>query len=202
MEQERARVAQDLHDELGSDLTEITMLIARTRAGTIPDEKRGRYLEQIGDKARQMVTALDEIVWAMNPRHDSLSSIVSYFCLYAEKFLGLANITWKLERGSDLPDLAMDSRHRHQLFLAFKEALTNVVRHSKATEVRLGFALRDGHVQLSITDNGRGFSAAVPADGMDGVENMRSRIAKLGGRFEIGSDTGRGTEVKFLVPVK
>jgi signal transduction histidine kinase len=202
MEQERARVAQDLHDELGSDLTEISMLIARTRANATPDEKRGRYLEQIGGKARQMVTALDEIVWAMNPRHDSLESIVSYFCLYAEKFLGLGNIAWKLERGSDLPDLAMDSRHRHQLFLAFKEALTNVVRHSQATEVRLGFALQDGHVQLSVADNGRGFPAGAPSEDMDGVENMRSRIVKLGGRFEIVSEAQRGTAVKFYVPVK
>jgi signal transduction histidine kinase len=201
MEQERARVAQDLHDELGSGLTEISMLVARTRAATTPGEKRGRYLEQVGDKARQMVTALDEIVWAMNPRHDSLASMVSYFCLYAEKFLQLANIAWRLEGASELPDRAMDSRHRHQLFLAFKEALTNVVRHSQATEVRLGFALEHGQLRLTLADNGCGFPAAAPAAGMDGVANMRSRIGKLGGRFEIASQAGQGTVVKFFVPV-
>ncbi len=88
MEQERARIAQDLHDELGSGLTEISMLGARARSASAPVEKRGRYLEQMGEKARQMVTALDEIVWAMNPTHDSLASMVSYFSLYADRFLG------------------------------------------------------------------------------------------------------------------
>src|SRR5208337_1903593 len=97
MEQERARIAQDLHDELGSSLTEITMLGVRARSASTLPETRGKYLEQMGDKARQMVTALDEIVWAMNPTHDSLASMVSYFSLYAERFLGLANIAWRLE---------------------------------------------------------------------------------------------------------
>ena len=97
MEQERARIAQDLHDELGSGITEISMLAARAGSASAPDEKRARYLEQMGDKAREMVTALDEIVWAMNPKHDSLVSLVSYFCLYADRFLGLANIAWRLE---------------------------------------------------------------------------------------------------------
>ena len=130
MEQERARIAQDLHDELGSGLTEISMLGARARSASVPPETRGSYLEQMSDKARQMVTALDEIVWAMNPTHDSLASMVSYFSLYAERFLGLANIAWRLEGPFESDDHAVDSRHRHQLFLAFKEALTNIVRHS------------------------------------------------------------------------
>ena len=97
MEQERARIAQDLHDELGSGITEISMLAARARSATAPDERRNHYLEQAREKAREMVTALDEIVWAMNPKHDSLASLVSYFCLYADRFLGLANIAWRLE---------------------------------------------------------------------------------------------------------
>jgi len=88
MEQERARIAQDLHDELGSGLTEITMLGARARSAAAPLETRGGYLEQMGEKARQMVTILDEIVWAMNPTHDSLASMVSYFSLYAEALFG------------------------------------------------------------------------------------------------------------------
>src|SRR5277367_5924499 len=103
-----------------------------------------------------MVMALDEIVWAMNPTHDSLASIVSYFSLYAERFLGLANITWRLEGPFGLDDHAVDSRHRHQLFLAFKEALTNVVHHSGATEVRLSIQVERGRVRLTVADNGRG----------------------------------------------
>jgi signal transduction histidine kinase len=200
MEQERARIAQDLHDELGSGLTEISMLGVRAKSASVPDEKRNRHLEQVGAKAREMVAALDEIVWAMNPRHDSLASLVSYFCLYADRFLGLANIAWRLEESSGSTDHAVDSRHRHQLFLAFKEALTNVVRHSGATEVRLKIQLDDGQVRLTISDNGRGLPPDARTEEMDGVANMKARLEKLGGRFEMASEAGRGTILRFYLP--
>ena len=200
MEQERARVAQDLHDELGSSLTEISMLAARADAPTTADERRKTYLEQIRGKAREIVAALDEIVWAMNPRHDSMASLVSYFSLYTDRFLGLAGIAWRPEENGSRLEAAVDSRSRHQLFLAYKEALTNVVRHSGATEVRLHFALEKGEVRLTVADNGRGLPGAPRADEMDGVANMRSRMEKLGGHFEITSRPGAGTELVLSVP--
>jgi len=201
MEQERARIAQDLHDDLGSGLTEITMLGVRARSASVPLETRSSYLEQMSDKARQMVMALDEIVWAMNPTHDSLASMVSYFSLYAERFLGLANIAWRLEGPFKTDDHAVDSRHRHQLFLAFKEALTNIVRHSGATEVRLNIQAEQGQISLTIADNGRGWTEAGQTEGMDGVANMRARLEKLGGRFEVNSKSGKGTIVRFDLPL-
>ncbi len=201
MEQERARIAQDLHDELGSDITEISMLAARVKLVAAPGEKRNQHLEQVREKAREMVAALDEIVWAMNPKHDSLASLVSYFCLYAERFLALANIAWRLEDKPGASDHMVDSRHRHQLFLAFKEALTNVVRHSGASEVRLSIQVEDNYVRLTIADNGRGFSPELHTEEMDGVNNMRTRIEKLGGRFEITGQAGYGTVLRFYMPL-
>jgi signal transduction histidine kinase len=201
MEQERARIAQDLHDELGSGITEISMLAARAKSSSPPADKNHRYLEQVGDRARDMVTALDEIVWAMNPRYDSLASLVSYFCLYADRFLGLAGIALRLDGPSGSADYSVDSRLRHQLFLAFKESLTNVVRHSGATEVHLGIQVEHGQVRLSIADNGRGLSSDAPTEDMDGVANMRARVERLGGRFEVASEPGGGTLVRFHIPV-
>lgn len=202
METERTRIAQDLHDELGSGITEMSMLAARAKSASSPNEKRGLYLDQVGSKARDLVTGLDEIVWAMNPRHDSLSSLVSYFSLYADRFLGLANIAWRLEDASEQSDRAIDSRRRHQLFLAFKEALTNVVRHSGATEVRIGIRCEVDRLKLAITDNGRGLPADALHEGMDGIANMRARIERLGGQFEISSQAGGGTSVRFDVPME
>jgi signal transduction histidine kinase len=202
MEQERGRIAQDLHDELGSSLTEITMLGVRAQATSTLPEKRGVYLEQMSDKARQMVTALDEIVWAMNPTHNSIASMVSYFSIYAERFLGLANIPLHLEAPIDPDDYAVDSRRRHQLFLAFKEALTNVVRHSEATEVRLNMQIQNGRLNITVSDNGRGWSEGGQTGEMDGVTNMRTRLQKLGGKFDISSKTGSGTVVRFDMPLK
>jgi len=114
--------------------------------------------------------------------------------------LGLANIAWRLEGPFGPDDYAADSRHRHQLFLAFKEALTNVVRHSVATEVCLNIHVEQGQVRLAIADNGRGWAEGGQTEEMDGVANMRARLEKLGGRFEIKSETGQGTTVRFCVP--
>lgn len=201
IEQERARIAQDLHDELGSSITEIGMLAARTKSAVISEGNRSRYLEQMDNKACEMVGALDEIVWAMNPTHDSLASLVSYFCLYAERFLGLANIRWQLEEPTGTPDLVVNLKSRHQLFLVFKEALNNVVRHSKATEVRFKIQAEGGELRFSIFDNGCGLPSDRNRDEMDGLSNMRTRIEKLGGRFEIATEADHGTTLKFLVPV-
>lgn len=201
LEQERARIAQDLHDQLGSDITEISMLAARAKSTAAVEGNRRQYLDQLGEKSRRMIAALDEIVWAMNPAHDSLASVISYFCLYADRFLSLANIRWRLENTPAQSDeCIVDSRQRHQLFLAFKEALTNIVRHSHATEVLLEVQLENHELQLTVADNGRGLPLEERTDEMDGVANMRARMEKLGGRFEISSGSASGTTLKFALP--
>ena len=201
MEQERARIAQDLHDELGSGITEISMLATVAGSSPAPGNGQGGHLEEIGDRARQMVTALDEIVWAMNPKHDSLMSLASYSCLYADRLLKLANITCQLKGAVDLPDRTVSSVHRHEFFLAFKETITNVIRHSGATEVRLGVRLIGNRLRLSIADNGRGLATGAAVRSGNGLVNMRTRLEKMGGRFEIASQRGRGTTVRLYVPL-
>jgi signal transduction histidine kinase len=197
-EQERARIAQDLHDELGSGLTEIGML------ATLPalDTALGRRpADQITTRAKEMVSALDEIVWAMNPKHDSLESLGSYLCLYADRFLKLANITCHLKGNLDLPDQPLNPIHRHEFFLAFKEALTNIVRHSNATEVRLKILIIGNKLRLSLADNGGGLNSTSSAHDMDGLNNMRMRLEKIGGGFGIASQPGRGTTLRFYLPL-
>jgi signal transduction histidine kinase len=197
MEQERARVARDLHDELGSGLTEIGMLATLPAAS--PDSSR--HFAEIGERSRHMVAALDEIVWAMNPKHDSLESLGSYLCLYADRFLKLANITCRLKGTLDLPGRSLNPIHRHEFFLAFKEALTNVVRHSGATEVRLNIRVIANRLRLSLADNGGGLGSDGLQPGTDGLANMRTRLEKIGGRFTVTSQTGRGTTVRFYLPL-
>ena len=197
MEQERARVAQDLHDDLGSGLTEISML------ASIPKNNAEAHLpmDEIGDRARNMVTALDEIVWAMNPKHDSVDSLGTYACLYADRFLKPVHIHCHLKGTLALPNQPLNPVHRHQFFLAFKEALTNVVRHSHATDVHLSLRMIGKCLRLSLADNGVGLSSAHPAADMDGLANMRTRLEKIGGRFTVASQPNRGTIVRFYLPL-
>ncbi|HEU5397476.1 MAG TPA: ATP-binding protein, partial [Verrucomicrobiae bacterium] len=202
VEQERARIARDLHDELGADITEVSMLATRALSGAeSPDESR-RCLEQMAGKTRQMVGTLEEIVWAMNPQHDSLGAMVNYFTFFADRFLRLANIRLAVDISPEAAGLAVEARVRHPLFLAFKEALANVVRHSGATEVQLAVRVEDRNLRVTVSDNGRGWPGPVPAGGgHEGLANMRRRMEKLGGQFEISGEKNRGTVVKFSVPL-
>jgi signal transduction histidine kinase len=202
MEQERARIAHDLHDELGADITEIGMLATRVQNGASDNEDRQTSLKQLTDKARQMVTKLEEIVWAMNPQHDSLGALVSYFSFYADRFLGLANIKLTVDSSADAATVAVEARARHQLFLVFRETLSNVVKHSGATEVRLVVRVENSALHVAVTDNGRGLrTPESPAGRHEGIASMRRRMEKLGGQFEIAGEPDRGTTVKFSVPL-
>jgi signal transduction histidine kinase len=200
MEQERARIAHDLHDELGADITEISMLATRVQNSAAVSEEGQRCVVQMADKTRQMVVKLEEIVWAMNPEHDSLRALVSYFSFVADRFLGLANIKLAIDTSEDAASLVVEARVRHQLFLAFKEALTNVIKHSRASEVRLTVRVEHRALRVVVTDNGRGLGQPDSNSGAhEGIASMRRRLEKLGGQFEISGESGQGTTVKFSV---
>ncbi len=201
VEKERARVAQDLHDELGAGLTEVSFLGSLAKNPSLALEKRERYLDQLTDASRSLVTSLDEIVWAVNPDYDSVESLATYYALFAERFLKLAGISCRLEIPEKFPELPMDSKTRHGVFLAFKEALNNVVRHSGATEAQL--EIRAGtDLTISILDNGRGFEMNGSIPGKDGIAGMISRMRKLGGSCYVESRPGAGTRVVLKLPME
>ena len=201
IEQERARVAQDLHDELGASLTEVSMLGSLARTPKLPAENKERYLEQLTQVSRAVVTTLDEIVWAVNPKYDSVASLASYYSLFAQRFLKLADMPCRLHVAESFPDSPMDSRLRHQVFLAFKEALNNAVRHSDASEVRVSMDVVDNELRITVNDNGRGFKAGTDLPGSDGLTSMRQRMEKLDGRCNIRSQIGVGTAVELILPL-
>jgi signal transduction histidine kinase len=201
LEAERTRITRDLHDDLGSGLTEIGMLGDRAFSLAASPLQQAQYLEQIRDTSHRMVSALDEIVWAMNPGHDSLESFVSYSRVHAERFLRLARIACRLTGAEHIPEAGLESACRHELFLALKEALTNVVRHSGATEVHLGFAFELSNWRLILADNGRGLPDLESAPNGDGLANIKARLNKLGGELELLSDPKLGTTLQFVMPL-
>ncbi|HEY0947497.1 MAG TPA: PA14 domain-containing protein [Opitutaceae bacterium] len=201
IEQERARLAHDLHDELGAGLTEVSMLGTLARTHALPADKKERHLAQLTEIARRLVSSLDEIVWAVNPRYDSVASFLGYYTSYAQRFLGLASIKCRLDVAENLPETRISSGARHGLFLALKEVLNNVVRHAQATEVLLRIHVRDSELVLSVSDNGRGLGDAPTEAGMDGLQNTRTRLAALGGRCDISSSPATGTTVELVLPI-
>jgi signal transduction histidine kinase/ligand-binding sensor domain-containing protein len=201
LERERARIAQDLHDDLGAGLTEISLLGGMLQSpGGLP-ERNHLALPRIVQRCRDLVTALDEIVWAVNPRNDSANSLTSYLCRYAQEFLEATSIRCRFEVREADPDLPLDSEQRHNLFLAFKEVLTNVVRHSRASEVFIRISPgTKGQLLIRVEDDGQGLPAAVGEDA-DGLLNLRKRMAALGGVCEIGVRDGGGVAVRLSVPL-
>lgn len=206
IERERARIAQDIHDDLGSSLTRIILLSQSARGDLDSPELAAGDLDRIYDTARNLTRSLDEIVWAVNPRHDTLDSLATYLGKFAQDFLGAAQIRCRLDLPTTLPQWPLTAETRHNVFLAFKEALNNTVKHAKATEVKITLALQANSFNLTVEDNGLGFDPAAPradvTDTEDGLANMKKRLADIGGSCGIKSSVGAGTAVTFHVPVR
>jgi signal transduction histidine kinase len=212
IERERTRIARDIHDDLGAQLTRITMMSESARGEPTNPERAAAGLEKIYDTARELTRSMDEIVWAVNPRHDTLESLASYLEGFAVDWLASAGIRCRLDLPLQFPEWHLTSEVRHNVFLAFKEALHNTVKHSGASEAFIRLAVKEKSVELALADNGRGFVAgekrevASLAKGRaasgNGLENMRRRMAAIGGNCAIESVPGSGTKVLFTVPSK
>jgi signal transduction histidine kinase len=201
IEHERSRIARDIHDELGSHLTRITMLSEPARHEPDVPHPGTKDMPQIYDIARELTRTMDEIVWAVNPHHDNPEGLVSYLEQFALQFLGAAGIRCRLDLPMQLPLWPLTAETRHNLFLALKEALHNAVKHSGATEVRIALALDARALVLSVEDNGCGLDLAAANSIGNGLENMRRRLQQIGGRCEIDSAPGRGVKIDFIVPI-
>lgn len=201
IEQERSRVAHDLHDDLGAGLTEVNMLCSLVKSPTTSSDEKNRYLDELRATAGRMVTSLDEIVWAVNPRNDTIASLASYFGAYAQRLLDLAGVSCGLDVAEDLPEHPLDPKFRQELFFAFKEALTNVVRHATATQVWVRISVLNGQLTVVLADNGRGFDPRERRAGDDGLANMSERLKSLGGDCNISTNPQQGTTVRFQAPL-
>ena len=199
LERERSRIAQDLHDDLGAGLTEIGLLGGMLH-DTPDTPRRHEAVERIVERCHEMVTGLDEIVWAVNPRNDSVKSLGAYLCRYAQRFLEPA-IRCRLEMPAPEQDSPLNSEQRHNLFLAFKEALTNVARHAQAREVRIKIAVHDSCLRIEVEDDGRGLGEVREVHG-NGLNNLRNRMAEIGGQCHIANRPGGGVSVGLTLCLK
>jgi signal transduction histidine kinase len=205
VERERTRIARDIHDDLGASLTRINLLSQSAQMDIEDTRQHLIDLDQISTTARKLTRAMDEIVWAVDPKHDTLESLVSYLAIVVREMFADSQIRYRLDFPRRLPAWPLTAEVRHNLFLAFKEALHNVLKHSGATEVNISFVFKKELFKVVITDNGCGFDPAqvVPAHGRhNGLVNMRQRLEEINGSCEIQSGAQEGTTVKLIVPIK
>ena len=202
LEQERTRIARDIHDELGTLLTGISLLSDRSQTHCDQPEQVAEHLQTISQRARSAVQAVDSIVWAINPQNDRFDHLANYLVQFAEDFFRLTPIRCRLDVPEAVPHFPLGTQERHHILLAVKEACNNVARHSRASEVWVRLKVDASDFSILIEDNGRGFVVGTMAEGSDGLRNMRQRMAEVGGRLDLDSEPGRGTCVKLFAPLR
>jgi signal transduction histidine kinase len=226
IERDRARIAQDIHDDLGAGLTQIMLVSELARREPVTEVQN--QLGQIADMARGLTRKMDEIVWAVDPQHDTLPGFMDYASAFTEEFLRVAGLRCRMDFPAELPRWPMDAELRYNLFLALKEALNNIVKHAHATEVRVGLRLENHSFTLVIQDNGVGLGRGTPDESTarlggrgdennghraaeangerlasgHGILNMQKRLRSVGGDCKLLAENGSGTRVEMAVRVK
>lgn len=201
LEQERSRIARDMHDELGAGLTRISLLTALAQdSADDPAEVRAQG-GKIAHVARSLVQALDEIVWAVRPQNDNLESLVEYLGQATRDLCEGSGVRCWFAMPPAVPAVEVPANARHNLILACREAVNNVLKHSGATELRMSVRLEERRLTVELADNGRGFEVAGGEARRSGLTHMRARLAEVGGHCTIQSAPTGGTTVRLALPL-
>jgi len=201
LERLRVRIAADLHDDVGARLTKVAMLTESVDRTTGKEDRNKANIRNIASTTREVIQSMDEIVWTINPKNDTLENLANYLFQYAQEYFLNTEVRCRMELPSEFPNHVLSTEQRHNLFMAVKEALNNVLKHAKATETRLELAAPAGELRIVISDNGRGIANEAGADG-EGLENMRKRLEQIGGTLQVRSRWGIGTEIELRVPLR
>lgn len=196
LDQERIRIARDMHDDMGARLSSLALTAERARH--LPPAAAGELLESVADGARSAVAALDGIVWSVDPGNDTSGHLADYLSDYAPGFLETAGIRCRMQISVSRPGAALALAARHALLMAAKEALTNAARHSGTETVLLGISDAGGILQITVADSGSGISGRAAASSR-GLRNMEARMRECGGQCTVQT-CAAGTTITLSVP--
>ena len=198
--EERSRIAKDLHDGLGANLTHLTLLA--DLAEQEPSDALTRRMRDLAATSREATRSLKDFLWTTQPADETLEGLVTRICQHAEEFLRASKIACRFVLPEELPPHSLSASVRLNLFLTAKEAINNLVKYSAATEARITVTVENGAFTLAIEDNGRGFDTRLARDRGRGLRNMASRVREAGGQFTLDSEPGRGTTIRIQIPLK
>jgi signal transduction histidine kinase/ligand-binding sensor domain-containing protein len=200
LDQERSRIARDLHDELGASITSIGMLVSRL--GRVDRGDATPVLEQLTGRTRRLASDLERVVWTVSPRNNSLDRLATFIGRYAHNFFRDSGVVCLVRGQRAVPAVKVAPDVQHHVLAVAKEAMNNALKHANATEVIVECAVRDERFTVCIRDNGNGFDPAAIANGeRNGLPNMRSRMTEIGGELHIESTPGQGCTVRFYMPI-
>lgn len=202
LERERARISQDMHDDVGASLTRISILsdLARRKDDVTGETKQ--WLSQISDTSRSVMEEMSQIVWALNPRNDTLEGLIAYIRRFANEYLEPTSIHCSFDLLVSLPSTVLTVETRRNVYLVVREALHNVVKHSGAKNINIALEMNEKALRIKIKDDGKGFDPGRLEFPGNGLVNMRKRMNDIGGEILIKSEPGSGTEIKLIVSLK
>ena len=190
-----------MHDDLGSGLTQLTLLGELVLRETPSGAETRTRLHELCAKARSLLRSMDEIVWTVNPRRDTVKDFAAFVSEHAQEYLASTAIRCRQDVAEEMPDIPLDLPQRRNLLLAVKEAIRNAARHSGADEVHLEVGVVDNILTVAIQDNGRGFSPTDPQFNSNGLINMKHRLADIGGSSTLNAAPGKGCRITFQLPL-
>ncbi len=202
LQNERTRIARDMHDEVGSKLSRLSLLSEMASHKAESSSTGQTEAAEISETARDTIRSFEEIVWAVNPKNDTLANLMHYLCRFAEDFFEGSEVHCAFDLPDKIPDLELQTELRHHIFLAAKEAVNNVFKHAHARRVCIRLKPTGAGFDIEIEDDGKGFAGVDPAQRAgtgNGFENMKERMRLAGGRFEVHTQPGRGTRVTLQV---
>jgi signal transduction histidine kinase len=198
---ERARIARDIHDDIGMRLTQMVLQGELMQSELPPGSEMRSQLDHMCKDTRMTLSAMDEILWAINPRRDTIREFASYACNYAQSFAKSTAIQCILDVQPEISDTNLTLPLRRSMLLAVKEALNNVAKHSRASQMVLRIGFHKQALNVTIEDNGRGFDPAHASTDRNGLTNMKQRMRALGGDCVLTSKPGEGCRVELIMPL-
>jgi signal transduction histidine kinase/ligand-binding sensor domain-containing protein len=199
MEQERVRIATDMHDEIGSGLSALNMQ-ATMIAKQVKEKETLRQLESFVQNSRNITLKIREIIWTVNAQNDFIENLVTRLHQYAQEYFINTDISCHFDLSTNIVNAPISGGHRRAIYLTFKEALHNIYKHAEATHVDIQMAIHNDKLNVIIIDNGCGFNTEKMSVKGLGITSMRTRMKDIGAAFEISSNAD-GTKVGFSYPI-
>lgn len=200
VERERNRIAQEMHDDIGSGLTHIALLSELMQSNKRVDEETLKEFARIATSARSLTDSVGEIIWALNPQYGTLNDLLMYLREQTTTLFEPFDLQYEIVFPKEVPSLPLNNLQRRNLYLVIKEALNNALKHASASQIKLRLDIQPHEICFGVTDNGVGIGAAKKRSTSNGLRNLHKRMSDLGGGCII--ETGHaGTSIRFCLPL-
>ncbi len=198
---ERVRIARDMHDDLGSGLSRISL------AAELADRKEGvdadtqQHIRYIAQLSKELVDNMRDLVWILNPDHASLDQLAARIREFCGDYLEQSGITARFDMSEQFPGYTISRELQRNVFLTVKEAVHNIVKHARAQTVKISFAADLDNLNIKIADDGCGFDPEAIGSTGNGLRNMQQRIQLLNGTYQLQTSKDAGTSIEISIPI-